>query len=33
VGAAGPDPAHQESRDQLLAKWKRLHPGETPKVT
>lgn len=25
-----PDPAHQESREQLLAKWKKLHPGETP---
>ena len=33
VGAAVSDPAHPESRDQLLAKWKKLHPGETPKVT
>ena len=24
------DPAHQESKDQLLEKWKKLHPGETP---
>ena len=33
VGAPGPDPAHRESRDQLLARWKGIHPGETPKVT
>ena len=26
------DPAHKESNDQLLAKWKKLHPGETPKL-
>lgn len=24
------DPAHKESKEQLLAKWKKLHPGETP---
>ena len=24
------DSAHQESKDQLLEKWKKLHPGETP---
>jgi len=29
VGAAVPDPEHRESRDELLAKWQRLHPGET----
>ncbi len=23
----------KESRDALLARWKKLHPGETPKVT
>ncbi len=28
-----PDPDRQESREQLLNKWKRLHPGETPAVT
>ncbi len=28
-----PDPARQESREQLLKKWQRLHPGETPAVT
>ncbi len=24
------DPDHEESREQLLEKWKGLHPGETP---
>lgn len=33
VDACIPDPAHQESQEQLLAKWKKLHPGETPTVT
>jgi len=33
VGAPVPDPAHQESHEQLLAKWKKLHPGETPLYT
>ena len=28
-----PDPKHVESREQLLEKWKRLHPGETPSAT
>jgi ferredoxin len=27
------DPAHKESREQLLNKWKKLHPGETPAST
>ena len=27
-----PDPAHKESREQLLKKWCALHPGETPKT-
>ncbi len=31
VDAPKPDPDRKESRDQLLAKWKKLHPGETPK--
>ncbi len=31
VDAPKADPAHKETRDQLLAKWKQLHPGETPK--
>jgi len=25
-----PDPNHQESREELLAKFKRLNPGKTP---
>lgn len=33
VGAAVPDAAHTETREVLLAKWKKLHPGETPKGT
>ena len=28
-----PDPGHEETREQLLEKWERLHPGETPKAT
>ena len=24
------DEAHKESREQLIEKWKKLHPGETP---
>lgn len=31
VGAPVPDDKHKESHDSLLAKWKRLHPGKTPK--
>ncbi|MFC1971974.1 YfhL family 4Fe-4S dicluster ferredoxin [Chloroflexota bacterium] len=30
VDACLPDPGRQESRDELLEKWKGLHPGETP---
>jgi ferredoxin len=30
VDSCVPDPAHKESREQLLEKWKKLHPGETP---
>ena len=33
VDACVPDSNHVESREELLAKWQRLHPGETPKVT
>jgi ferredoxin len=33
VDACIADPAHKESREQLLAKWKKLHPGETPSPT
>jgi ferredoxin len=31
VDAPKPDPDRKETKDQLLAKWKILHPGETPK--
>jgi ferredoxin len=31
VGAPALDPEHKESREQLLEKWKKLHPGKTPK--
>jgi len=30
VGAPGP--GTEESKDVLLEKWKKLHPGETPKA-
>jgi len=33
VDSCVPDPAHKESREQLLEKWKGLHPGETPTTT
>lgn len=33
VDACVPDPDHQESREQLLEKWQKLHPGETPSYT
>jgi len=33
VESCVPDPGHKETREALLAKWKQLHPGETPKVT
>jgi len=33
VDACVPDPDHKESREQLLEKWKKLHPGETPAYT
>ena len=32
VNACVPDPAHQETKEQLLKKWQALHPGQTPKV-
>ena len=31
VDACAADSARKESKDQLLAKWTKLHPGETPK--
>ncbi|MBU2608981.1 MAG: YfhL family 4Fe-4S dicluster ferredoxin [Chloroflexi bacterium] len=30
VDSCQPDPGRQETREQLLEKWKGLHPGETP---
>jgi ferredoxin len=30
VDACIPDTEHKESKEELLAKWYRLHPGETP---
>jgi len=30
VDACVPDPDHQESKDDLLAKFKKLHPGKEP---
>ncbi len=26
------DPEHRETRDKLVEKWHKLHPGETPKI-
>jgi ferredoxin len=31
VDAPKLDPDHKESRDQLMAKWRVLHPGQSPK--
>ncbi len=33
VDACAPDPKHQETKPQLLAKWQKLHPGKTPAAT
>lgn len=33
VDACVPDPDHQESHEELLKKWHRLHPDETPRTT
>jgi len=32
-GCCVPDPDHAESHEQLLEKWRKLHPGETPATT
>lgn len=32
VDSCVPDEDHKESKDALLDKWKKLHPGETPKL-
>lgn len=31
VAAPEIDPEHKETKEQLLAKWRKLHPGKTPK--
>lgn len=31
VDACVPDPAHKESKEQLLVKFKQINPGKTPK--
>ena len=33
VDSCVPDPAYKESREELLAKWKKLNPGKTPEAT
>ena len=33
VDSCIPDPEHEESQEQLIEKWKKLHPGETPAST
>jgi ferredoxin len=33
VDCCVPDEEHEEGREELLEKWKKLHPGETPSVT
>ncbi|RLC68626.1 MAG: 4Fe-4S ferredoxin [Chloroflexi bacterium] len=33
VDACITDPGHKETRDQLLAKWHKLYPGQTPAAT
>ncbi|MBI4288277.1 MAG: YfhL family 4Fe-4S dicluster ferredoxin [Chloroflexi bacterium] len=32
VEACVPDPAHEETREQLIAKFKKLNPDKTPKL-
>ena len=33
VDCCVPDEEHEEGREELLEKWKKLHPGEEPKTT
>ena len=33
VDVCMPDPDHKESKEQLLKKWRKLHPGEIPAYT
>ncbi len=32
VNAPITDPAHKETHDQLLEKWRKLHPGKNPET-
>lgn len=32
VGAPGPDKMRKETKEQLLEKWRKLHPGKEPKL-
>ena len=32
VESCVPDPAHKESREQLLQKWQKQNPGKTPEA-
>ena len=32
VDACQPDPQNRETREELMEKWRRLHPKETPKT-
>lgn len=32
VEACVPDPAHEETKDQLVAKFKKINPDKTPKL-
>ncbi len=33
VDCCVPDPEHKETREELLEKWQKLHPGQTPAAT
>lgn len=33
VDCCGPDSSHQETRQELIEKWRRLHPGVKPSVS
>ncbi len=33
AGACVPDPEHEETREELLDKWRKLHPNKIPSAT
>ncbi len=33
VDSCVPDPAHKETREQLLEKWQKMNPGKKPEAT